>query len=178
MPLQERLQTDYLSLQTFASINSNHLELTYRAPDLRRFSVRARLQAPIASGDGFVIAGDHTLVIEIPDNYLHRDANGLFVKSRIRREGERVYHPNVWPSDGYFCYDDQFHPAKSLAEQLWSATELMQCRAVNHESPANWEADFFYLKNTDTIRELVDSVPLRLQRGGVRVAAISSPRLV
>ena len=178
MPLQERLQADYLSLRTFASINPNHLELIHRAPDLRRFAVRAQLPAPIASGGGFRIAGDHTLVIEIPDNYLHRDANGLYVKSRIRRQGEPVYHPNVWPADGYFCYDDQFHPAKSLAGQLWAATELMQCRAVNHESPANWEADFYYLKNGDAVRGRINPVPLRLQRGGVRVASVSCPRLV
>ena len=43
-----------------------------------------RMDAPVATGSGYRIMRDHTLVIEIPDGYLSRDAGGLYVV-RMRR---------------------------------------------------------------------------------------------
>ncbi|OFV83274.1 MAG: hypothetical protein A2W26_04750 [Acidobacteria bacterium RBG_16_64_8] len=177
MPLLERLKADDLSLQTLVAANPDHLQLAYRAPDLRRFSVDARMDAPVATGSGYRIMRDHTLVIEIPDGYLSRDAGGLFTKSKIKRQGQRVFHPNVWPVDGAFCFDSQFHPAKSLAEQVWTAFELMQGRKVNHESPADWEADYLYLNKGEELLREITAVRLLLPRGGVRISTLTLPML-
>ncbi len=177
LAVRERLQADAASLTAFATLNPQHLEVKQRGPDLRNFVVEARVDAPIADGEGYRIVPEHRLSIEVPDNYLSRDASGLFVKSRIRREGERLFHPNVWPTDGYCCYDSQFHPAKSLAEQLHSVLEMMQCRAVNHDSPANWDADFYFLKNAAKMRVGIRPVRFRLPAGGVRLHVRPVPRL-
>jgi hypothetical protein len=177
LALRERLQADAASLTAFAALNSQHLAVKHRAPDLRSFVVEAHMDAPVAEGDGYRVVPEHRLSIEVPDNYLSRDASGLFVKSRIRREGARLFHPNVWPSDGYCCYDSQFHPAKSLAEQLHSVLEIMQCRAVNHDSPANWDADYYFLKNAPQVQAGIRPVRFRLPAGCVRLQVRPLPRL-
>ncbi len=177
LAVRERLRADAASLTAFAALNTQHLAVKQRAPDLRNFVVEAHVDAPVADGDGYRIVPDHRLSIEVPDNYLSRDASGLFVKSRIRREGERLFHPNVWPTDGYVCFDSQFHPAKSLAEQLHSVLEIMQCRAVNHDSPANWDADYFFLKNAAQVQAGIRPVLFRLPAGGVRLQVRRIPRL-
>jgi hypothetical protein len=173
----ERLRADALSLQTLAALNSRHLTVLERAPDLRRFAVEARIDAPIAAGEGFQMAPVHELVVEIPDDYLGSDGSGRFVKSRIKRTGERLFHPNVWPSDGYICFDDQFFPEKSLADQFVSVVELMQLRAVNHGSPANWDADYYYLQHKDSMRAQIRPVHLMLPKGGVRLRPRELPRV-
>lgn len=173
--ITERLKADYASLEALVNLNPKYLTLVDHAPDLRRFTLSARFDAPIAKEEGYVIADQHSLSVEIPDNYLRRDAAGLFVKSRIRREGERVFHPNCWPSDGYLCYDSQFHPGKSLAEQVWTACRLMQCQLVNHGSPADWEADFHFLQAGDQIRAKIRPVELLLPRPTPRIAAPALP---
>lgn len=178
MQLQERLRADALSLQTLAGLNPGHIELPYRAPDLRRFLVDVTADAPVAAEPGFRVERRHRLVVEIPDGYLGRDANGLFIKSRIKRDGARLYHPNCFPGDGYLCFDDQFHPAKSLADQVVTVLEMMQCRAVNHDSPADWEADYYYLKNAAAVRAQIRAVRIMMPRGGMRVAVRSTPRLL
>lgn len=175
MQVQERLRADALALQTLVNLNPDKLRLSHRAPDLRRFDVELQADAPVAQSSGFRIEPLHHLIVEIPDNYLTRDANGLFIKSRIKREGQRLYHPNCWPSDGYLCFDDQFHPAKTLADQVVTVIEMMQCRAVNHDSPADWEADYYFLKNGEAIRDQIRPVCIRLPLGGVRVATRSMP---
>lgn len=178
MQLQERLRSDALSLQTLAGLNPDHVAVSYRAPDLRRFMLDVTADAPVAAESGFRVEARHRLVVEIPDGYLSRDANGLFIKSRIKRDGARLYHPNCFPTDGYLCFDDQFHPAKSLADQVATVIEMMQCRAVNHDSPADWEADYYFLKNAEAVRSQIRPVRILMPRGGVRVAVRSVPRLL
>jgi hypothetical protein len=178
MQLQERLRADALSLQTLAGLNPDHVAVSYRAPDLRRFTLEVAADAPVAVESGFRVEPRHTLVVEIPDGYLSRDANGLFIKSRIKRDGARLYHPNCFPNDGYLCFDDQFHPAKSLADQVATVIEMMQCRAVNHDSPADWEADYYFLKNAEAVRSQLRPVQIRMPRGGLRMAVRSTPRLL
>ena len=177
MVLEQRRRADRYALEAFTALNAPHLRTIYKAPDDRRFVGHARFDAPVVTGDGYRIAPEHRLLIEIPDNYLARDANGKYVKSRIRREQERVFHPNVWPADGYFCYDDQFVPAKSLAEQLWAVTQIMQGRLINHGSPADHEADYFYLRHGSQILSQISPVQLRLPRGLPRASAVSLPRV-
>jgi hypothetical protein len=178
MQLQERLRADALSLQTLAGLNPNYVAVSYRAPDLRRFVVDINVDAPVAEESGFRIQPQHRLVVEIPDGYLSRDANGLFIKSRIKRDGDRLYHPNCFPTDGYLCFDSQFHPAKSLADQVGTVIDMMQCRAVNHDSPADWEADYYFLKNAEAVRSQIRPVRILMPRGGVRVAIRTTPRLL
>jgi ubiquitin-protein ligase len=177
MVSEERLRADALTLQTLVSLNSGHLSLVERSADFRRFVLRARLDAPVSTKDGYRIDREHTVLIEIPDGYLGRGPGGLFTKSRIKRQGEPVYHPNVWPSDGYFCFDDQFHPAKSLAEQTATAFDMMQCKAVNHDSPANWEADYYFLHNEERVRSQIRQVEIRRPRGLTRLMSRSMPRI-
>ena len=119
MVLEQRLRADGYSLESLAALNARHLSLIYRSDDWRRYHLDARFDAPVVAPGGYRIASEHRLIIEIPDNYLCRDAGGRFVKARIRRDCERIFHPNVFPSDGFICFDDQFCPAKSLADQVW-----------------------------------------------------------
>jgi hypothetical protein len=178
MQLQERLRADALSLQTLASLNPDHLVVSHRAPDLRRFMIDVTVDAPVAAESGYRVEPRHRLVVEIPDGYLSRDANGLFIKSRIKRDGARLYHPNCFPSDGYLCFDDQFHPAKSLADQVATVVEMMQCRAVNHDSPADWDADYYFLKNAEAVRSQIRPVRIFMPRRGLRMSVRSTPRLL
>lgn len=177
MLLDERLRADHLSLVNFAAANPAYLEVASRSPDLRRFEVDAHLDAPVAAGDAFRIERDHRLIIEIPDNYLSRDGAGGFVKSRIRRRGDRIFHPNVW-GDGAFCFDSAFHPSKGLDQQLLSALELMQCQVVNHGSVAHWESDLAFVKKGGEIIAQITPARFTLPRGGVRLRVIAPPRLV
>jgi hypothetical protein len=169
MPSWDRLRADACALQALAAVNPSRLTLLASAPDLRHFVVRAKLDAPVVAGDGYRIAREHDMIIEIPDNYLASNGAGQFVKSRVKRSGERLYHPNVWPSDGYLCFDSQFHPAKTLADQFLTVINMMQLRALNHDSPADWDADYFYLHHGDEVRAQIRPVLLVLPRGGVRV---------
>jgi hypothetical protein len=173
----ERLRGDASSLQALTAANPRHLALVERAPDLRRFVVRTALDAPVVAGDGYRIAPEHDMVIEIPDNYLATNGAGQFVKSRIKRHGERLFHPNCWPNDGCLCYDSQFYPEKSLADQFMTVINLMQLRAINHDSPADWDADYFYLHHRDEVRARIRPVMLVLPRGGVRLRPRSLPRV-
>jgi len=176
-PLGQRLLADSLALESFAELNSPHVTIAHRAPDHRRFAVDAKFDAPVVSGEGYRIAPEHRLLVEIPDNYLARDARGMCVKSRIRRDGERVFHPNVWPNEGFFCYDDRFHPSKSLAEQVYTAMRLMTGRLINHDSPADWRADYVWLHQEDQILAQISPVELRLPRGLPRAGAVSLPKV-
>jgi hypothetical protein len=174
---RERLEADARSLRALAALNPGCIKVVASSPDLRHYEVDVHLDAPVATTKGYAIVPQHRVTVEIPDNYLTRDGNGLFIKSRIRRQGERIYHPNVWPSDGYFCFDDQFYPAKTIADQFASALELMQCRAVNHDSPADWEADYFFLQNAPAIRAQLRQVPIRLPTASLRLGERALPRL-
>lgn len=177
---QERLLADAHALEFFAALNAPLVKLSHRAPDLRRFAVDANFDAPVVEGDGYRIVKQHHLIIEIPDNYLSRDSNGMYVKSRIRRgaeRAERVFHPNVWPTDGYFCHDDRFHPAKSLAEQVWNAMRLMQGQLVNHGSPADWRVDYYWLQYEQQILAQISPVEFRLPPGLPRAGSASLPKV-
>lgn len=170
----ERLEADCQSLQAFAALNPLHVNVANISPDLRQYRVHLNVDAPVAKDAGYEIAAEHDLVVEIPDAYLTRDAQG-FVKSRIRREGKPVFHPNSWASDGALCFDSSFVPAKSLAEQVHTAISLMQCRLLNHASPADWDADWAYRQHGDEIKAQVRQVALRLPRFDIRVAARTLP---
>lgn len=173
----ERLHADACALQALAAANPQHLTLAERAPDLRRFVVRTQLDAPVVAGDGYRIAREHDMVIEVPDNYLASNGAGQFVKTRIKRNGERLFHPNTWPGDGYICFDSQFFPEKTLADQFLSVVNIMQLRAINRDSPADWEADYFYLHHGNEVRAQIRPVVLVLPRGGVRLRSRSLPRI-
>ncbi len=177
MVSEDRLRADALALQTLVNLNSAHLALVERSCDLRRFVLHARIDAPVSTPAGYRIAGEHAVIVEIPDGYLGRGPGGFFTKSRIRRKGEFIYHPNVWASDGCFCFDDHFHPAKSLADQVVAAIDLMQCKQINHDSPANWEADYYFLQHENDVRRQICPIEIRRPRGTTRVMSRSVPRI-
>lgn len=178
MVAQQRLEADCRSLQTFAYLNPDHVRVVSQTPDLRHYRVRVAVDAPVAKDGGYEILPAHYLGVEIPDNYLARDHKGAFVKSRIRRDGRPVFHPNSWEADGALCYDSQFSPGKSLAEQVHTAISLMQCRLINPGSPASWDFDFAYKQFGDEIRSRIRQVALRLPRFDLRVTPRELPRLL
>jgi hypothetical protein len=178
MVMLERLQADSRALQAFAWLNPGHVQVISQAPDLRHYRVRLNLDAPVASRSGYEVLAEHDVLVDIPDNYLARDHSGSFVKSRIRREGKPVFHPNSWQHDGALCYDATFTPGKSLAEQLHDAISLMQCRLINHDSPASWDVDWAFRQHGGDIKARVHQVALRLPRSDLRSNVRELPRVI
>src|ERR1700674_169659 len=118
MATRERLDADRRSLQSFAWLNPDHVKIASETPDFRHYRLRLNIDAPVAINGSYEIQHTHDMLVDLPDNYLARDHNGAFVKSRIRRDGPPIFHPNSWASDSALCFDGQFTPSKSLAEQV------------------------------------------------------------
>lgn len=68
-----------------------------------------------------------------------------------------IFHPNWYPYGGV-CYGYQWAPTDKLTEFIIDTVNMMMFRIVNTASPANKDANDWYLQNKNRIENIIPKI--------------------
>lgn len=91
----------------------------------------------------------HVFTIDIPPEYPEVRPNVKFEKP--------VFHPN-WYSSGRVCYGRQWAPVDKLSELVVDTVKMMLFEIVAPGDPANGDANGWYKRNKESIRNIIPKI--------------------
>ena len=91
----------------------------------------------------------HVFHIELPPGYP--------MTAPIVKFDNPIFHPN-WYLDGRVCYGDHWSSSDRLRDFIVDIVQMMMFKIVMPDSPANSDANMWYLRNESHIRDKIPNV--------------------
>jgi len=91
----------------------------------------------------------HVFTIDLSPEYPLKQPDVKFERT--------IFHPNWYP-DGRVCYGYQWTPGDKLSELVIDTVKMMLFEIVDTKSPANRDANRWYLRNKGNVRNIIPKI--------------------
>lgn len=149
-PFYTRLRNDLKSIEILRNQAKGMLDFIVK-PSLQDYAIVIKnIESLVGTTPyNYIKATEHEFNIKIPPGYPNRHHPNVFFKKTI-------FHPNWW-DDGRLCYGE-WESNTTLSEFVIDIVRMMQFDIVNTKSPANHEANSWYIQNKNIIDNMIKKV--------------------
>ncbi len=149
-PRQKRLIKDYDDLVKLREQSNGMLDFRVDKNYHRYVITISKIETLVGTTEKNAIKQSrHVFTIELSPEYPVKQPDVRFEKT--------IFHPNWYP-DGRVCYGHQWAPGDKLSELVIDTVKMMLFEIVDAKDPANIDANRWYLRNKENIRNIIPKV--------------------